>query len=166
MNEPPGQSWLAEIAAVASVRGLAIACAESLTAGVLQSLLASRSGASEWFVGGVTAYNLERKVTLLRVDREHAAACDCVSQRVADEMAANCRRLFAADLAIATTGYAEPSAAAGVAQPFAHVALASRHGVERQIEVTLTAGDRRGNQVACAWAAVEMLADHLQAPDA
>lgn len=163
---PAGQSLLAEIAALSVVRGFRIACAESITAGLVQSLLASQSGASQWFAGGVTAYNLDQKVTLLRVDRDHACACNCVSQRVADEMAMNCRRLFAVDIAIATTGYAEPHIATGIRQPFAILSLATRVGIQRQIEVELTADDRQGNQHACAWAAVEMLAAHTQTLDA
>lgn len=105
---------------------LTLAAAESLTAGHVQARLAAVSGASEYFLGGVTAYSLEQKVKLLGVSRAHAKAVDCVSQRVAVEMAAGACRLFGADLAVATTGYAEPAPAKKVKVPHAWWALCHR----------------------------------------
>jgi nicotinamide-nucleotide amidase len=93
---------------------LTLAVAESLTAGHVQARIAAVSGASNYFLGGVTAYALEQKVKLLGVNRAHAKQVDCVSQRVAVEMAQGACALFGADLAVATTGYAEPNPAAGV----------------------------------------------------
>ncbi len=84
-----------------------LAAAESLTGGRVQARVAEISGASGFFVGGVTAYTLAQKVHLLGVNRGHAAEVNCVSARVAEEMAAGACRLFGADLAVATTGYAE-----------------------------------------------------------
>ncbi|AOS44408.1 Nicotinamide-nucleotide amidohydrolase PncC [Lacunisphaera limnophila] len=88
---------------------LTLAVAESLTAGHVQARIAAVAGASGYFLGGVTAYSLAQKVRLLGVNRAHARAVDCVSQRVAVEMAAGAAKLFGADLAVATTGYAEPA---------------------------------------------------------
>ena len=105
---------------------LTLAVAESLTCGHLQAAIGAESGASNYFLGGVTAYTLEQKVKLLGVDRAHARRVNCVSQRVAVEMAAGVARLFGADLAVATTGYAEPSRADGVKTPMAWWALCHR----------------------------------------
>ncbi|MDQ5981120.1 MAG: nicotinamide-nucleotide amidase [Verrucomicrobiota bacterium] len=105
---------------------LTLAAAESLTAGQIQARLASVSGSSEYFLGGVTAYALEQKVKLLGVNRAHAKAVNCVSQRVAVEMAAGACQLFGADLGVATTGYAEPSPAQKVRTPHAWWALCHR----------------------------------------
>ena len=85
-----------------------IAVAESLTSGHLQANLGRVSGSSAYFLGGITAYNIAVKADLLGVDRTHAAEVDCVSQRVAREMAAGVQKLFSSDIGIATTGYAEP----------------------------------------------------------
>jgi nicotinamide-nucleotide amidase len=49
-----------------------------------------------------------------------------VSQRVAVEMAQGACALFGADLAVATTGYAQPDQAAGVPEPMAWWALCHR----------------------------------------
>lgn len=105
---------------------LTLAVAESLTAGHVQARIAAVSGASGYFLGGVTAYALEQKVRLLGVNRAHARRVDCVSQRVAVEMARGAVTLFGSDLAVATTGYAEPNRAAGVKAPLAWWALCHR----------------------------------------
>ena len=105
---------------------LTLAVAESLTAGHLQSRVAAVSGASEFFLGGLTAYSLEQKVKHLGVNRAEARAVNCVSAPVAEQMARGAPKLFGSDLAVATTGYAEPSPKDGVEAPFAWWALAWR----------------------------------------
>ena len=100
-----------------------ICVAESLTAGRLQSTIASVAGSSDYFQGGLTAYNLEQKVKLLGIDRNHAAEHNCVSDRVAREMAAGARRQYGSDIAVATTGYAEQSPEHEVAVPHAYYAI-------------------------------------------
>lgn len=107
-----------------------LAAAESLTGGRVQARVTEISGASGFFLGGVTAYTLAQKVRLLGVDRAHAARVNCVSARVAEEMAAGACRLFGADVAVATTGYAERFAAedGAVGEPMAWWAIAARDG--------------------------------------
>jgi nicotinamide-nucleotide amidase len=95
-----------------------IAVAESLTAGNIQSSIASVSGASRYFLGGMTAYHLEAKVRLLGVDRAEAERSDCVSAEVARQMARGVRTAFGAEVGIGTTGYAD-----GVAVPYAFAAV-------------------------------------------
>lgn len=102
---------------------LTLAAAESLTCGHVQAAIGAVSGASEYFLGGVTAYSLAQKVRLLGVNRAHARRVNCVSQRVAVEMARGACDRFGADLAVATTGYAEPDRSAGVKAPMAWWAL-------------------------------------------
>ncbi len=101
-----------------------MAVAESLTGGRLQARVTAESGSSAYFLGGVTAYTIESKVRLLAVDRSEAEASACVSARVAEQMAEGVCRLLGSDLGLATTGWAEPSAEAGVAEPFAWWAVA------------------------------------------
>jgi len=104
---------------IAIERGLKIATAESLTAGMVASSLATLSGSSAYFQGGVAAYNLDAKVNILGVERKVAEACNCVSDEVALQMARGARDLFGADCVIATMGYAEPWPESGVLKPFA-----------------------------------------------
>ena len=103
---------------------LTLAAAESLTCGRVQARIGEISGASEFFLGGITAYALEQKVRHLGVNRGAARKVNAVSAEVAEQMARGACALFAADVGVATTGYAEPSAAQGVTQPFAWWAIA------------------------------------------
>lgn len=130
MNTPPP-----EILAIAdelrrhmTEKRLRLAVAESLTGGYLQSLVSTAAGASDFFEGGVVAYSLEQKVRILGVERHHAAAVNCVSPRVALEMAQGVCRLLHTDVGVATTGYASPDEEHGVTIPFAHIAIWRRRG--------------------------------------
>jgi nicotinamide-nucleotide amidase len=144
-----------------------VATAESLTAGFVQARIASVSGSSEYFLGGITAYSLEQKVKLLGVDRAAAAAVECVSAAVAEQMASGAVQLFGSDLAVATTGYAEPAQTKGVTVPFAWWALAWK---QPNGEVSLQHGrvecpglSRIGVQEAVASSALAALMDWLRA---
>lgn len=85
-----------------------VSVAESVTAGCLQFSFSQMTDASEFFKGGITAYTLEEKVKLLKVNKQEAIRCDCVSKEIADEMALNVTELFSTDWGISVTGYATP----------------------------------------------------------
>lgn len=102
-------------------RGQSIAVAESLTAGKLQDAIASVSGSSGYFRGGVTTYCIDTKVSLLQVGRTLAEQCNCVSGPIAAQMAKGVKDLFKTDVGAATTGYAEPWG--NVTVPYAHYAV-------------------------------------------
>ena len=142
---------------------LTLAVAESLTCGNLQARIGAISGASNFFLGGITAYTLEQKIRHLGVTRELAAPVNCVSGQVAIAMAQGARRLFAADIALATTGYAEPDPAQAIARPFAWIALAAAAGktLARRIDCP-AALPRVAVQQHIAAAASDMLLDFLQ----
>ena len=123
---------------------LKLAVAESMTAGHLQTRIASVPGASNFFVGGITTYTLDQKVKHLGVNRQAAKLVNCVSATVAEQMAVGACELFGADVALATTGYAEPSVEWAVKEPFAWWAAAL---VERQsVATTLRSAPRRATQ--------------------
>lgn len=103
---------------------LTLAVAESLTSGCLQSAIGARSGASDFFVGGMTAYSIDQKVTHLGVDRREAERCAAVSAGVARQMALGVCDLFQSAIGLSTTGFAEPDPAFGIAVPCAYWAIA------------------------------------------
>ena len=114
---------------------LTVSAAESLTTGNVQAAFGSVSGASRFFVGGVCCYNLDQKVHLLGVDREHAASCDCVSKKTAMEMADGCLEMFGSDIAIATTGHAEPCPEQGIKTSAAFLCIRFRESLyEAEVE--------------------------------
>jgi nicotinamide-nucleotide amidase len=97
---------------------------------MLQSALGSISGSSDYFEGGLTAYNLQQKFSLLHVDYPHAQSVNCVSQQVAEQMAKQVCLLFACDIGLATTGYAEPNKTHHITIPEAYIAISHRHKQE------------------------------------
>ena len=103
---------------------LLLSVAESLTCGRVQAAIGAISGASDFFLGGITAYTAEQKVRHLGVDPVEAARTDSVSPVVAAQMAAGACRLFGSDFAAATTGYAEPNPERGFPDPTAFFAVA------------------------------------------
>lgn len=150
-----------------AVPARSLAVAESLTCGHVQARLGAISGASTFLRGGITAYTLEQKVAHLGVDRAEAEACECVSETVARQMARGAVGLFGANLAVATTGYAEANPANGVPVPFAWWAVAERlpdgSWVERSGRIDCPGMSRPTVQAAVADAAVAALAAHLDA---
>lgn len=103
-----------------------LAVAESVTCGRLQARVGRISGASEFFLGGITAYSLDQKSRHLAVDPAEARAVNGVSASVAEQMARGVCLLFGADVGVATTGYAEPCPSLSVSEPFAWWAVAVR----------------------------------------
>ncbi len=113
-----------------------LAAAESLTCGHVQARIGAVPGASNYFLGGLTAYTLDEKVRHLGVNRAHARQVDCVSQRVAVEMAQGACALFGADLAVATTGYAQSNRPAGVMNPVAWWAVCHRRARGKSVMIS------------------------------
>ncbi len=144
-------------------RSLKICVAESVTAGLLQDALAQRSGASDFFRGGLTAYALDMKSALLGVDPELVLKHQGVHPEIAQQMAAGALKLFDADVAIATTGYAEPAPAAGVAEPFAWIAVCRSRDLKTQRLVRWAgSGSRSAVREAICIAALRLATDVLE----
>ncbi len=101
-----------------------VSVAESVTAGIIQTALASAVDASKFFHGGITVYNLGQKARHLHINSIHAEDCNCVSTQVEQEMASNVCRLFASDWGIGVTGYATIDPDIKNKQPFAHFSIA------------------------------------------
>ncbi|MEL6345337.1 MAG: CinA family protein [Myxococcota bacterium] len=141
--------------------GWTVAVAESLTAGRLQASIGAVSGASAYFLGGMTTYTIDQKVNLLGVDREHAASVDCVSPKVAREMVMGVRKRFGADVSAATTGYAEPPKPGR--DPMAHIAIDVRGQVYLRT-IQHPGRDRIQAQQATADAAIALLIWGLEQP--
>jgi nicotinamide-nucleotide amidase len=113
------------VAEAAQRAGVTLAVAESLTAGGLAQELAAAANASEWFAGGVVAYRPESKFGVLSVTEGPV-----MSRRCAEEMARGVRALFAADVAVATTGVGGPDEEEGEAPGSVYLAVASEHVVD------------------------------------
>jgi nicotinamide-nucleotide amidase len=89
-------------------RKLTIAVAESCTGGLLGSKITDVPGSSEYFLGGVIAYQNEVKESLLHVPQDVIASHGAVSAQTVEAMASGCRELFKCDIAVSITGIAGP----------------------------------------------------------
>ncbi len=145
---------------------LTLAVAESMTGGRLQAQITAEPGASVFFRGGLTAYTLAQKLRHLGVDRAAAEPVDCVSAEVAWQMARGACALFGSDIAVATTGYAEPAPARGVLAPGCFWALCHRladnREVRREAFLALDGVNRTTAQEQAAVAAYAALVDYLE----
>ena len=112
---------------------LTLAVAESLTGGHQQPQIGAISGASDYFLGGITAYTQEQKVRHLGVDRAQAEPVAAASAEVAAQMARGACAFFGSDLALATTGYAEPAPARGVLAPQAYWSIVHRRADNTEV---------------------------------
>jgi len=90
-------------------RGWTLACAESVTGGLVAARITDIPGASATFRGGVVAYATDSKPSVLDVDPALIERHGVVSGPVARAMAAGARRVLEADVGLATTGVAGPA---------------------------------------------------------
>ena len=119
-------SLVSETVRLLKERQRTVTCAESLTAGMLQSTLGSVPGVSEVFPGGFVVYSPEAKVALLEIDAAELAQEGTVSEFCARAMAEGARQKMATDYALALTGVAGPDESEGQAVGTVWIALARK----------------------------------------
>lgn len=118
-------------------RGATLACAESLTAGLVSSAIADVPGASKVLRGGVVAYAADLKVALLDVPFDLLERRGTVDPGVAAAMARGVRRRLGATWGVSTTGVAGPGDAEGKPAGTVHVAVDGPSGTHT-LELRLT----------------------------
>lgn len=87
---------------------ITVSTAESCTGGMIAHKFTCVPGASNTYKGGVVAYTNEAKMNLLNVPKHNIDTYTEVSEQVATDMAVGCLKVFDTDMAVATTGYAQP----------------------------------------------------------
>lgn len=117
------QKIIEDIKGILTTNQQTIAVAESVTAGHLQVALASAEYASKFFQGGITAYNLGQKAKHLNIEPIHAESCNCVSEKVAVQMALQVTKSFSSDWGVAITGYAAPIPECNIDELYAFYAI-------------------------------------------
>ncbi len=123
-----------------------IAVAESVTSGMLQLALSAIPDAACFYQGGITAYNLGQKYKHLQVEPIHASSVNCVSEKVAIEMALQICELYSSDWGIAITGYASP-VPESAGKLFAFFAIVHREAVKAKGRIDGRKGDPQELQV-------------------
>ena len=136
--------------------GLTLGIAESLTAGLAASRLASVPGASDWLKGSMVTYATDAKRDLLGLPEGPV-----VSEEAAIAMAEGARRVLKADVGLSLTGVAGPEDQDG--QPrgtvFVGLAMAGAPGAARRLWLP---GDRERVRQFAAISALDLLRRRLQ----
>ncbi|HET7397938.1 MAG TPA: CinA family protein [Intrasporangium sp.] len=112
--------------------GQTVACAESLTAGLVAAALADVPGASLVLRGAVVAYAADLKVALLGVDPGLLERVGTVDPAVAAAMASGARTRLGATWGLATTGVAGPGPAEGKPAGTVDIAVAGPAGIRTE----------------------------------
>jgi nicotinamide-nucleotide amidase len=86
-----------------------LSLAESCTGGYLGHLLTTVPGSSDYFMGGMIAYDNDIKMTQLGVSQQTLVRYGAVSEETVREMATGSVARFGTHHAIATSGVAGPS---------------------------------------------------------
>jgi nicotinamide-nucleotide amidase len=86
-----------------------IAVAESCTGGTICKRITAVPGASNYFIGGIIAYNATIKIKELGVNEQLIGKYSVVSNEVAEAMAIGIQEKYQTTYAIATTGNAGPT---------------------------------------------------------
>ena len=145
-----------ELAEVLQGSGLTVSVAESMTGGMIGSLITDQPGSSAYFIGGVIAYSNEVKRDELGVAASLLTTVGAVSREVAEAMAEGVRSRLGTSLAVAVTGIAGPDAdRTSKSVGLTYIAVASEAGVSsREFKFT---GDRASNRRQAAAEALRML---------
>lgn len=144
------------------------AVAESCTGGLLAERVTAVPGASEVFLGGVSAYANSAKTSLLGVPEALLATYGAVSEEVARAMAEGIRARLGADLALATTGISGPGGGSAD-KPVGLVYLALASAEETHCDSFIFALDRSRHrsltaQVGLDWVRRKLLGFELVGP--
>lgn len=136
---------LASLIARLTAAAVTVACAESLTGGLLSALLTEVPGASAVVRGGLVVYSTDLKHSLAGVDQGLLDERGPVDPAVAVALARGVRIACGATLGLGLTGVAGPDPQHGVAVGTWYVALVGESAAGDPIQQLVTQGpDSRG----------------------
>ncbi len=141
-------------------RRFTLAVAESCTGGLIAHRVTAVPGSSDYFLGGVIAYDNTAKTAILGVSPSTLRRHGAVSGRTAAEMARGARRAFRSDIALSSTGIAGPSGGSRK-KPVGLVYLGMARAGGTTVRRHLFKGPRRAVISQAAEAALGMLIGHL-----
>jgi len=148
-------------ALLANERGITVAAAESCTGGEIAHRITSVAGSSDYFLGSVVAYANSAKESILGVPADVLASVGAVSAETASAMVEGARRIYGADLAVASTGIAGPGGAtARKPVGLVYLAVSTSDGV--RVEEHHFPGDRSSVVDAAVERALQLLVEAVR----
>jgi PncC family amidohydrolase len=144
-----------------SENGETLAIAESLTGGLVASMVTDVPGSSAYFLEGIVAYADGSKMERLGVREGTLVAHGAVSEEVACEMAEGVRAVLGADWGISTTGIAGPTGATED-KPLGLVYYAVAGGTGTRVRGQVFPGDRLEVKRSSAEAVLSLLREALE----
>lgn len=150
-----------EVGLLLRQKSLTLSVAESCTGGLVGDMITNISGSSEYFLGGIIAYDNTIKANILGVSEKVLDTLGAVSAEAAKEMAQNIREKCNTDIGLSITGIAGPTGGTKE-KPVGLVFI----GIATQDEVSakqfLWHGNRIENKQQSAHAALEIVKNYLQ----
>jgi nicotinamide-nucleotide amidase len=141
-------------------RGLTLAVAESLTGGLINTMLTDVPGSSITLLSGVVAYSAAAKNEILNVPQHVIDQNGVVSDATVGAMAEGVLDISGADIGLSTTGEAGPNSASGAPVGTVFIGL-SHKGVTDTFERSFMS-DRDTNRLRAAMSALDILRRYLQ----
>lgn len=140
--------------------GKTCSIAESCTGGMIGATFTSVPGSSNWFRGGIIAYDNDVKIRILGVPERILAEKGAVSPETVENMAKGAAELIVTDLAVAVSGIAGPGG--GTKEKPAGLVYIGLYLDGRSFSFRhLFEGDRDQVRNATVAAALRHLVDHL-----
>jgi nicotinamide-nucleotide amidase len=136
-------------------RGLTVACAESLTGGLLLAVLTAVPGASAVVRGGLVVYATDTKATLAGVPADLLRRHGPVHPEVAAALASGAADRCGAACGIGLTGVAGPDPQHGVEPGTVHIGVHAPFGVS--VKTLQADGDRNAVRIAAVQGALAAL---------
>lgn len=121
--------------------GITLSVAESCTGGLLSDRLTNVPGASNYYIGGVVAYNNDVKINILHVPFDIIYTYGAVSGKTALAMAKGVKKLFDTDIGIGITGICGPTGGT-TSKPVGLVFVGGAYGEKEVIKEFYFEGER------------------------
>lgn len=145
-----------------AARNQTVAVAESSAGGLVSAALLSRAGASAYYLGGAVVYTRRARRLLTTLTSDDTAGMRSSSPLYAQLLARHQRERFRATWGLVETGAAGP-AGNTYGDPAGHSCLAVDGPVLRERTLRTGHGDRTGNMIDFATAALELLEQAIDA---
>ncbi|MBQ8381664.1 MAG: nicotinamide-nucleotide amidohydrolase family protein [Clostridia bacterium] len=151
----------ARLVALLTRYGLTVTTAESCTGGLVSAAITTVPGASSVLDGAIVTYSPAVKGRFLEIDPAILYEVGVVSAECAKAMAEGAAKLFAADSAVALTGYAGPGGG-DEENPVGTVYIAATLFGETAVRRLTLSGDRDAVREGAAQAAINLLCEQIE----